>query len=108
MISRLVLAAVAQAGVTFSEASAQQSLQELESANQFQQAMAAVDAIKHRKEMQCVLSAIDGAVCQCLSQNLPVDTYVRSYAALAKREGEYTQLSVPTKTIIDRCVGDNR
>jgi hypothetical protein len=104
----LFAAIVSVAAVTPSGTLAQQSLQGLESENQFQQAMAAVDAIKRRKKLQCVLSIANGTLCGCLSQNLPVDTYLRSYAAVASQEGEYTQLSASTRTIVDRCVGDNR
>jgi hypothetical protein len=107
-IPRLFFGMVAIAGVASSDASAQQSLQGFEHENEFQQAMAAVEAIKHRKKLQCVLSIANGALCECLSQNLPVDTYLRSYAVIANQEGEYTQLSVPTRTIVDRCVSNNR
>jgi|GEM_PF-1992766 len=104
----LFAAIVSVTAVTSSGALAQQSLQGLESENQFQQAMAAVDAIKRRKKLQCVLSIANGTLCGCLSQNLPVDTYLRSYAAIASQEGEYMQLSVSAKAIVDRCVDDNR
>jgi hypothetical protein len=96
------------AAVTSSDALAQQSLQGFESASQFQQAMSAVDTIKHRKKLQCVLSTANGALCECLAQNLPVDTYLRNYVAIANREDEYTQLPAADKRIVDRCVGDNR
>jgi hypothetical protein len=99
---------VALAAITSSAACAQQSLQELETEGQFQRALAAVDAVKHRKKMQCVLSAINAAVCQCLSENLPIDTALRSYPAVANREGEYAQLPTLTRTIVDRCIGGNR
>jgi len=104
----LFAAIVSVTAVTSSGALAQQSLRGLESENQFQQAMAAVDAIKRRKKLQCVLSIANGTLCGCLSQNLPVDTYLRSYAAIASQEGEYMQLSVSAKAIVDRCVDDNR
>jgi hypothetical protein len=104
----LFAAIVSVTAVTSSATLAQQSLQGLESENQFQQAMAAVDAIKRRKKLQCVLSIANGTLCGCLSQNLPVDTYLRGYAAIASREGEYMQLSAASKAVVDRCVGDNR
>lgn len=104
----LFAAIVSVTAVTSSGTLAQQTLQGLESQNQFQQAMAAVDAIKRRKKLQCVLSIANGTFCGCLSQNLPVDTYLRSYAAIASREGEYMQLSASAKAIVDRCVGDHR
>ena len=107
-ILRWFSVAVVLAAGTAPDVSAQQTLQELESEHQFQQALAAVDAIKHRKRMQCVLSAIDGALCQCLSDNLPIDVYLRSYPAIANKEGEYTQLSAPSRAVVDRCVDGNR
>jgi hypothetical protein len=100
--------AVALAGVTSSGVSAQQTLQGLESENQFQQALAAVDAVKHRKKMTCMLSAINAALCQCLSENLPIGTYLRSYPAIANKQGEYTQLPASNKTVVDRCIDGNR
>jgi 3-methyladenine DNA glycosylase Tag len=97
--------------VISSDASSQQSLQELESIGQFKQALAAVDAIKHRKKLQCVIAIANSALCECLSQKLPVSTYLRSYASIANQEKEgldYTQLSAADKTIVDQCVGDSR
>jgi hypothetical protein len=90
---------------------AQQSLQQLESMSQFERAMAAVDAIKHRKVLQCVLTIANGTLCECLSQNLPVDTYVRSFTSIVNqgKEGiEYVQLSAADKKIVDQCVIDSR
>jgi 3-methyladenine DNA glycosylase Tag len=97
--------------VVSSEAFSQQSLRELESASQFERAMAAVDVIKHRKKVQCVLAIADSSLCQCLAQKLPVDTYVRSYASIASQEKagpEYGQLSAADKTIVDQCVNERR
>jgi hypothetical protein len=100
--------------VTFvisSDALSQQSLQQFESMNQFEQALAAVDAIKHRKKLQCVLAIPNGALCECLSRKLPVNIYFRSYAAIAKQEKEgpeYEQLSAADKKIVDQCVSESR
>ena len=94
--------------IVSTNALSQQSFQDLESASQFQQALAAVDAIKHRKKLQCVLSIANGALCECLSQKLPVDTYFRSYASIANRENEYGQLSAADKTIVDQCLTESR
>jgi hypothetical protein len=93
------------------EALSQQSLRELESVNQFERALVAVDVIKHRKNVQCVLAIANSSLCQCLAQNLPVDTYVRSYASIANREkaaSDYGQLSAADKMIVDRCVNERR
>jgi 3-methyladenine DNA glycosylase Tag len=97
--------------VVSSEALSQQSLRELESVNQFERALVAVDVIKHRKKVQCVLAIANSSLCQCLAQTLPVDTYVRSYASIAsqvKAGPEYEQLSAADKTIVDQCVSERR
>jgi hypothetical protein len=109
MFGRIVGILVVAIVVSFN-ASAQQSFQRYESTNQFERALAAVDAIKRRKKLQCVMSIANGKLCECLSQKLPVDTYVRSYASVVSlgREGiEYGQLSAPDKAIVDQCVSDH-
>jgi len=103
--------ALVVAVVVSSDALSQQSLQELESIRQFEQALRAVDAIKHRKKIQCILSIANGSLCECLSWKLPVSTYVRSYAAIANQEKErpeYEQLSAADRTIVDQCVSESR
>jgi hypothetical protein len=93
--------------VISSEASAQQSLQELERSTDFEKALRAVDAIKHRKRLQCVISTANAPICGCLAQQLPVDAYVRSYAAIVsgdKGGQDYRQMSAANQTIVDRCV----
>jgi hypothetical protein len=102
---------VISAVVMSSGALSQQSFQQLESASQFEQALAAVDAIKHRKHLQCVIAIANRALCQCLSRKLPVNIYFRSYASIANQEKdglEYGQLSAADKTIVDQCVSDSR
>jgi hypothetical protein len=92
-----------------SDAAPQQSLQELQGISQFEQALAAVDAIKQRKKIQCVMAIADRALCGCLSQKLPVSTYFRSYASIAKQDKEgldYRQLSAADKKIVDQCVSE--
>jgi hypothetical protein len=109
MFVRLV-AVLMMAALGSFEALAQQSFQQFESTNQFQRALAAVDAIKRRKKLQCVMSIADGKLCECLSRELPVDTYVRSYASIVNPEKdgvEYGQLSAPDKAIVDQCVSDH-
>jgi hypothetical protein len=110
MFRRLV-GIVIVAVVASSDALSQQSLQELESTSQFEQALAAVDAIKNRKRLQCVLAITNRPLCECLARKLPVDTYVRSYASIANRgnEGlEYGRLSAADKEIVDQCVNGSR
>jgi hypothetical protein len=97
--------------VISSDALSQQSLQQLENVSRFEQALAAVDAIKHRKKLQCVIPVANRALCECLSRKLPVDTYFRSYASIANQEKdglEYRQLSAADKKIVDQCVSDSR
>jgi len=97
--------------VISSDALSQQSLQQLGNVSRFEQALAAVDAIKHRKKLQCVIPVANRALCECLSRKLPVDTYFRSYASIANQEKdglEYRQLSAADKKIVDQCVSDSR
>jgi hypothetical protein len=110
MFRRLV-GIVIVAVVASSDALSQQSLQEFESTRQFEQALAAVDAIKQRKKLQCLLAITNRALCECLARKLPVDTYVRSYASIANRENErleYGRLSAEDKKIVDQCVNGSR
>ncbi|HMI11811.1 MAG TPA: hypothetical protein VK567_09490 [Bradyrhizobium sp.] len=102
---------VISAVVMSSGALSQQSFQQLESVSQFEQALAAVDAIKHRKHLQCVIAIANRALCQCLSRKLPVNIYFRSYASIANQEKdglEYGQLSAADQKIVDQCVSDSR
>jgi hypothetical protein len=94
--------------VISSDAFSQQSLQDLEAASQFDRALAAVDQIKNRKKLQCLLDIVNRPLCECLSRNLPLDAYVRSFSAITNQESEYEQLSAAGKTIVDRCVSDRR
>ncbi|MGA7807592.1 hypothetical protein [Bradyrhizobium sp.] len=110
-MSRRLVVIVMFAIAMSSAASAQQSLQELESASQFERALRAVDAIKHGKRLQCIIAIANEAICACLAEKLPVDTYIRSYVALVdqeKTEPEYGRLSDPDKEVVDRCVGEGR
>ncbi len=110
-MSRWLAGFVISATIISTDALSQQSLRGLESSRQFEQALRAVDAIKHRKKLQCVLSIANNAICECLARKLPVDIYIRSYAAIANREKDgrdYEQLSAADKTIVDRCVTDGR
>jgi hypothetical protein len=102
---------VSLAVVISSDALSQQSLQEFESVTEFEKALTAVDAIKHRKKLQCTLSIANGSLCECLSQKLPVSTYVRSYAAIVNQEKigpDYGELSAADQKIVDQCVSGSR
>jgi hypothetical protein len=108
MFARFVAMLIMAALLVSFDASAQQSFQE--SMSEFQRALAAVDAIKRRKKLQCVMSIANGKLCECLSRELPVDTYVRSYGSIVNpgKDGvEYGQLSAADKKIVDQCVSDN-
>jgi hypothetical protein len=97
--------------VISSNALSQQSFQQLEAMSQFEQALAAVDEIQHRKKLQCVLAIANGPLCECLSRKLPVNSYFRSYASIANQEKdglEYGRLSTADKKIVDQCVSDSR
>jgi hypothetical protein len=110
-MSRWLVGIAMSVAVISSDALSQQSLQELESSSQFERALRAVDAIKRRKKLQCVIATANASICECLAQNLPVDTYVRSYVSIVNREKDgqdYGQLSAADKTIVDRCVADGR
>ena len=110
-MSRWIVGIMMSAIVISSEASSQQSLQQLERSTDFEKALQAVDAIKHRKRLQCVMSTANAAICGCLAQQLPVDTYVRGYASILKgdKDGQdYRQLSAADRAIVDRCVDGSR
>src|ERR1700761_4507272 len=91
-----------------SRAAAPQTFQQFDAASKFDQALAAIDAIRGRKRLQCLLSTASRALCQCLSQNLPLDTYPRSYPAIARQEGEFDALSDPDKAVVRQCVSESR
>jgi hypothetical protein len=96
------------AAVISSDAWSQQTFQDLDAVSQFEHAMDAVDAIRAHKKLRCILSIGSRALCECLSRDLPVDTYPRSYASIAKQENEYEQLSGADKQIVSQCVGSGQ
>jgi hypothetical protein len=86
----------------------QQSLQELESIAGFERTLAAVDAIKDRKRLQCILSTSNQVLCDCLARNLPLNIKFHDYALIVRQEKEgqeYGQLSAADKKIVDQCLG---
>src|SRR5262245_51989470 len=102
-MSRWLVGIVVSAAVISSDALSQQSLKDLESSSQFQPALRAVDAIKHRKKLQCVISTANASICECLAQKLSVNTYVHSYVSIINRENDgedYGKLSVADKAIV--------
>jgi hypothetical protein len=107
MFRRFVIVAMLAVMVS-SDALSQQSFQDLEGANRFDRALAAIDQIKNRKKLQCLLDIVNRPLCDCLARSLPLDTYVRSFTAITNQESEYAQLSAAGKTIVDRCMSDGR
>jgi phosphoserine phosphatase len=110
-MSRWIVGIIMSVIVFPSDALSQNSLQGLERSTQFDKALRAVDAIKHRKRLQCVISTANAPICRCLAEKLPVDTYVRSYLSIVngdKNGQDYGQLSVADKAIVDRCLADGR
>ena len=110
-MSRWIVGIMMSVIVISSDALSQQSLQELERSAQFEKALRAVDAIKQRKKLQCVISTANAAICGCLAQKLPVDTYVRSYVSIVKDDKDaqdFRQLSAADQAIVERCVNGGR
>jgi hypothetical protein len=110
-MSRWLVGVVMSAITISSDALSQQSLQGFESSSQFEQALRALDAIRYRKKLECVISTANGPICGCLARSLPVDTYIRSYVSIVNQDKDgqdYGQLSAADKAIVDRCVTDGR
>jgi len=108
---RWLVGIVMCATIISSDAVSQQSLHGLESSSQFEQALRAIDAIRYRKKLQCVISTANASICLCLAQKLPLDTYIRSYVSIVNQDKDgqdYGQLSTSDKAIVDRCVSDGR
>jgi hypothetical protein len=107
MLKSLLGVILVAAGIGSAFAEPPQTFQQFDAVSQFDQALAAV-AIRGRKRLQCILATASRSLCQCLTQNLPLDTYPRSYPAIAKQEGEYDAMSAPDKIIVRQCISDGR
>jgi hypothetical protein len=94
--------------ISLSDAVSQPSLQDFDAASRFDQALVAVDGIRSRKKLECVLATAKWAFCGCLSRKLPVDIYPRSYPAIANQEAEYEQMSDADKDIVRQCISEAR
>jgi hypothetical protein len=84
-----------------------QSLEQFERTSQFEKAMVAVDQIKSRKKLQCLISIKNRSLCECLSTNLPFTLHISNYVSIAnqdKRTADYGQLSTADRQSVDRCV----
>jgi hypothetical protein len=108
MLRPLLAGILLLVGISSAFAESPQTFQQFDAASRFDQALAAVDAIRGRKRLQCILATASRSFCQCLSQNLPLDTYPRSYPAIAKQEGEYDSLSDQDKATVRQCVASGR
>jgi hypothetical protein len=108
MMFRWFVGIVVFAFVISSDALSQKSFQDLEATSQFDRALAAVDQMKNRKKLQCLLDIVNRPLCECLSRSLPLGTHVGSFTAITNQESEYAQLSAMDKVIVDRCVSDSR
>jgi hypothetical protein len=86
---------------------AQQSLQQLESMGQFERTLVAVDVIKQRKAVQCMMATGNTTRCKCLSQKLPVDTYLPVINSIVNQGDEgidYVQLPTADRKVVDQCL----
>jgi hypothetical protein len=104
------LGALFIASLLLSSSAAQQTFQQLEVVSEFERALAAIDAIRQRKKLQCVIATANGPLCGCLSRMLPVDTFIRNYDSLTTQgsSGEYGQLSAVDKEIVTQCLNESR
>jgi hypothetical protein len=92
--------------VILSQASSQ-SLEQFERMSQFEKAMVAVDQIKSRKKLQCLISIKNRSLCECLSTNLPFTLHISNYVSIANQDKgtvDYGQLSTADRQSVDRCV----
>jgi hypothetical protein len=89
-------------------AMAQATLQQFEATNEFQRALAAIDEIRRRKQLQCVLATANSPLCRCLSQRLSPGTNIQSYASLEDNGTEYQALSAADKRAADQCVSEKQ
>jgi hypothetical protein len=108
MLRTLLAGMMILIGIGSSCAGSPQSFQQFDAVSEFDRALAAVDAIRGRKRLQCLLSTARRGLCICLSENLPLATYPRSYPAIANQEGEFDAMSDPDKSVVRQCLSDNR
>src|ERR1700691_5116081 len=106
---RLFIGILASNLVISSQASSQ-SLDQFERTSQFEKAMVAVDQIRSRKKLQCLISIRNRSLCECLSTNLPFTLHISNYVSIANQDKgtvDYGQLSPADKQSVDQCVADN-
>jgi hypothetical protein len=106
---RLFIGILASNVVISSQASSQ-SLDQFERMSQFEKAMVAVDQIRSRKKLQCLISIRNRSLCECLSTNLPFTLHISNYVSIANQDkgtADYGQLSTADRQSVDQCVADN-
>jgi hypothetical protein len=88
-----------------------QSFEQFERASQFERAMAAVDQLRSRKKLQCLVSIKNRSLCECLSTSLPFNLQISDYVSIARQNkgtADYGQLSTADRQSVDQCVAGNR
>jgi hypothetical protein len=88
-----------------------QSFEQFERASQFERAMAAVDRIRGRKKLQCLISVGNRSLCECLSTRLPFTLHVSNYVSIANQDkgaADYRQLSSADMQTVDQCVAEQK
>lgn len=106
-----ILAAVLIPSLVVSSPALSQSFEQFERASQFEKAMAAVDQIRSRKKLQCLISVGNRSLCECLSTRLPFTLHISNYVSIANRDTEsadYGRLSAADIQTVDQCVAGSR
>jgi len=105
------LAAILVPSLVISSPALSQSFEQFERASQFERAMAAVDQIRGRKKLQCLISVGNRSLCECLSTKLPFTLHISNYVSIANQDkgtADYGRLSAADMRTVDQCVADNR
>jgi hypothetical protein len=96
--------------LVISQQASSQSLDQFERTRQFEKAMVAVDQIRSRKKLQCLISIRNRSLCECLSTSLPFTLHISNYVSIANQDKgtvDYGQLSSTDRQSVDQCVADN-
>ena len=109
MLGKLV--AILIPSLVISSPALSQSFEQFERASQFEKAMAAVDQIRSRKKLQCLISVGNRSLCECLSTKLPFTLHISNYVSVANRDrgaADYGRLSAADMQTVDQCVAGSR
>lgn len=104
------LAAILVPSLVISSPALSQSFEQFERASQFERALAAVDQIRGRKKLQCLISVGNRSLCECLSTKLPLTLHISNYVSVANQDkgaADYGRLSAADRQTVDQCVADN-